>query len=74
MKFEKGAWIITKSKKYGKVVGQDKDPIRLNNYLIMFFGDQFGYRSYNPKGLTLVDKSIADILEASYYQDIKEFF
>jgi len=37
----------------------------------LYFLDTGDCRSYNPKGLTLVDKHIADILTATHYEKIR---
>jgi hypothetical protein len=68
-----GQWVMTKSGKYGYVGFIDHDPKRAGNLYLYFF-DTGESRSYNPLKLTLVDKPIADVLNATYYQDIKECF
>ena len=71
MKFREGDWVLTKSKKYGYVGFIDDDPKMKGNCYLYFF-DSHHCRSYNPEGLTLVDKPLADILNATYYQEIQE--
>ena len=68
--FKEGDWVMTKSKKYGYVGFIDDDPNMTGNCYLYFFNPNEA-RSYNPKGLTLVDKPIADILNATYHDIIE---
>jgi hypothetical protein len=67
-----GRWVLTKGGKYGYVGFVDEDPKMAGNLYLYFF-DTGNCRSYSPLKLTLVDKAISDVLNATYYKEIRMY-